>query len=737
LPKLTSEYNLKALYPSIAKKWHKTKNKPSTPKEIYPFSSKKVWWKCSKGHEWEATVASLTYQGSTCPECSGHKVGQDNNLKKTFPNIAKEWHPTKNKNLTPKDITQGSNKRVWWKCKEGHVWDAVVYTRTQLKSGCPKCYENIRETVPRKAALKKKGSLKETHPEIAEEWHPVKNKKLTSKDITYGSGEKVWWKCKKKHEWPAQISSRTIGGNGCPKCTPNISKVQIKLYCELKTIFKNIKLNKKIHGISCDIYLPNKKIAIEYDGFRYHDGNKGDRKKNIRLHKKNITLFRVREFGLRKISSKDIVIHKNEKILEVIKRLLESTISHSSFSSSQTKAIKEYIQQNSLRGTKEYKKLIACLPGALPEESLRENFPQLLNEWNYKKNQPLTPDWCHAKSNYYVWWTCKKGHEWETPVFVRTTQGSGCPECSGRRVGRENNLKVNFPKIANEWHPTKNKTLTAKDVTSKSGKKVWWQCSKSHEWKTMIALRTGRNSGCPECSGNQAGKDNNLKILYPKVAKEWHKTKNKKLTPQNITPGSSKKVWWKCSKGHEWEAIICDRKRGVGCPVCSNYKVGKDNNLNKKFPKIAKEWHPNKNGQLTPEKVVSGSHKKVWWQCSKKKHEWEAVIKSRTQKIKGTNCPYCYENNRTQINQEASVRAALKRSGSLYDEFKSLTKEWHPTKNGDLTPKKVTFGSHKNVWWQCKANKNHVWEEVVKNRTRSRKGCPHCYNERRNKAKGI
>ena len=48
----------------------------------------------------------------------------------------------------------------------------------------------------------------------------------------------------------------------------------------------------------------------------------------------------------------------------------------------------------------------------------------------------------------------------------------------------------------------------------------------------------------------------NLNVLYPKVAKEWHPTKNKPLTPKNITSGNKKKVWWKCSKNHEYFGLI-------------------------------------------------------------------------------------------------------------------------------------------------------------------------------------
>ena len=60
----------------------------------------------------------------------------------------------------------------------------------------------------------------------------------------------------------------------------------------------------------------------------------------------------------------------------------------------------------------------------------------------------------------------------------------------------------------------------------------------------------------------------NLQIRNPPLAKEWHPQKNDGLTPKDVTPSSHKKVWWKCSKGHEWDALVSNRTRGRGCPYC-------------------------------------------------------------------------------------------------------------------------------------------------------------------------
>ena len=128
---------------------------------------------------------------------------------------------------------------------------------------------------------------------------------------------------------------------------------------------------------------------------------------------------------------------------------------------------------------------------------------------------------------------------------------------------------------------------------------------------------------------------------YPHLVKEWHPTKNGDLSPDDFTHGSNKKAWWLCTKGHSFEQAIkgrTNRKQTRGCPYCAGKKTSEENNLLFLFPEIAKEWHPTKNGELTPKTITSKSGKKVWWLCSKK-HHWEAVVKNRTQNKTG--CPYC------------------------------------------------------------------------------------------------
>jgi hypothetical protein len=113
----------------------------------------------------------------------------------------------------------------------------------------------------------------------------------------------------------------------------------------------------------------------------------------------------------------------------------------------------------------------------------------------------------------------------------------------------------------------------------------------------------------------------NLKMINPRLSREWHPTKNGKLTPEGVTPSSDRKVWWICENMHEWRAKVDRRAHGTGCPYCSGNDMRRDDCLKTKDPEISNQWHPARNGNLTPKDVTPGSNLKIWWQCEKG-HEW-------------------------------------------------------------------------------------------------------------------
>lgn len=352
----------------------------------------------------------------------------------------------------------------------------------------------------------------------------------------------------------------------------------------------------------------------------------------------------------------------------------------------------------------------------LPEESFAANFPKLFAEWDYEKNKNLDPFSYSNNSNKNVWWKCTNRHSWRATIHHRVVYKNGCREC--------NNLKFKIPnrcpELLDEWHPEKNLPLTPDQISCGSKEKVWWKCRKNpkHIWQRRVLSRSRDDSGCPFCRQKKAIPNSYppLGQYLPELSKEWHPIKNNGLTPFDFTAGSSRKAWWQCSSNpdHEWEAAIGGRAlKGRGCPYCSRQKVSAENSLANKSPEIAKQWHPSKNGSLTPKTVSYGSAKRVWWLCDlNPRHEWEATVTSR----RNNGCPLCTGHKVESENSLAKI-------------YPEISKEWHSTKNSPLTPGDVTKASGRKVWWQCSKSPDHEWLAQIKNRTVLGSGCPICARE--------
>ncbi|HAU1183611.1 TPA: hypothetical protein JBI17_12865 [Legionella pneumophila] len=632
--------NFAIKYPEIIKEWHPTKNGKLTPYDVTPFSDKIVWWVCSKGndHEWQAAV-KIRSKGHGCGVCAGRVVVKSNCLATLNPELAKEWHPTKNGNLTPSNVIPGSYKKVWWECPKGsdHIWQTAIESRNN-GTGCPIC-SNKKVT--------KSNCLATLNPKLAKEWHPTKNGTLTPDKVTPGSSKKAWWLCPKDddHIWLASVASRTKG-HGCGVC---VGQLVVTSNC--------------------------------------------------------LTLLN----------------------------------------------------------------------------------PKLAKEWHPTKNGELTSDKVTPSSGKKVWWKCPKGddHEWQA-VIANRNKGIGCPICSNQKVARSNSLGTANPELAKEWHPTRNGNITPYDVLPSAGKKVWWKCSKGddHEWLASVNNRScGKN--CPICSGHKVVNSTSLATLYPEIAKQWHPTRNGDLTAKDFTAGVSKKVWWKCPKGddHEWEATINHRTSGTGCPKCNpaysipelrifselkaifseiqhrviiqNYEVDifiPEFNVGIEFDGIY--WHQDKYEKDLEKNLALSSIiylirvreeglpllspndirvQKRDINISTIKEILKIILKNRnitSSTILTEINKYMHRSDwiaNYYFNDFYSRRKHVEFEKSLNYLFPAIAKEWHSSKNDLLLPEYFTPGSGRKVWW--KASCGHEWEDSINHRTSGR-GCPQCRYKR-------
>ena len=569
-------------------------------------------------------------------------------LSEVSPEVAEEWNYNRNGTLTPNDVTAYANRKVWWTCKNcGHEWEALISSRSYGR-GCPKCAMESRKKKLEQPAIGK--SLKDLYPDLILEWNYEKNTLINPEGMNPHSGKKVWWRCSVcGNEWEASVHSRTSHNTGCPKCSMEVqsSFPEQATFFYLKRdidgeVINRAKIEFNAIEYELDIYIPSINIGIEYDGRYWHRHSKHkEENKDIIMKNLGIKLLRIKESNKNKIESniiyydyahnKDYNLSWAIKTLEKCMGLSESIID---------------VKNDSLNIMKLYRRKV--IPNNIEENQ------ELIKEWDFRKNFPLSPSNFTKGSGKKVWWKCSKcGHEWESTVNNRS-RGHGCPECAKKEAGerqrkphKRKSLAALHPEIVKEWNFERN-NISPDNVRSFSRLKVWWKCEKGHEWEAGIFNRLAKKTKCPYCMGKKILKGyNDMASLRPELLEEWNFSKNLIVSPYEISAFTHKKVWWKCSIcGHEWQATVLNRSNGHGCPQCGNKKRGKAKATpltGQSFADVCAmllvDWDYEKNTEISPYNVKPHSGKKVWWKCSICGHEWQATIGSRTN---GNTCPKCH-----------------------------------------------------------------------------------------------
>ena len=684
--------SLQDLFPNLVNEWSFSLNAPLTPKEVSYGSKKCVWWVCSRGHEWKTSVCSRTGGSTSCPKCvsatSDFELRMYSELAYFFPrtehrhkigtrevdifipdlNVGIEfdgyfWHKDRVDKDDHKARYLRSSGIVLIRLRDEGLplsdGDLQVSRNSKSKRDVDSLFLFLRgicttASLRRKLNLylKRRSFINESFykgllyclpgplpgksfldhfPLIAKDWNYKRNGSLLPSNVTPVSGRKVWWICAKGHEWNARIAGRSKG-SGCPYCS----------------------------------------------GLRLSDNNR------LTLVKPN--LISQWDFSKNVTRPERVSAGTNRKFWWICSKGHSWKASVNSRSSG--------------CGCPFCAGLLAS-----PTNNFAVSYPKLVSFWDFFRNGKLTPQAITPTSSKLIWWICPNGHRWKQRLRSFLLTKDNCPVCSGKRVSKKVSLKSLNPTLSSEWNKQRNGTLKPSDVHVKSNKKVWWKCLHGHEWQAIVASRS-KGNGCPKCAGFIATPERNLATIFPLLAKEWNYKRNHN-PPDFYTPFSNKKVWWLCSKGHEWQIGINIRSRGNNCPFCSGKKTCLSNSLLSLNPILASEWNPK--NFFRPDQVRPNSHKKVWWKCSKG-HEWFATIASRNN---GRGCPLC-------------SNKSVSSENCLMTTHPALASEWHLDKNVLLTSKDVVAGSHKKVWWKCKLG--HEWQAVVKARSNGT-GCPICYRK--------
>lgn len=342
--------------------------------------------------------------------------------------------------------------------------------------------------------------------------------------------------------------------------------------------------------------------------------------------------------------------------------------------------------------------------------TLADTHPEIAREWHPTKNA-VEPTTILSGSSIPAKWLCAaEGHTFEATVANRTTGKTCCPFCANKRVDPEfNSIAATHPHIAAEWHPTLNGKVMPADVVIGTAKKYWWQCPKEgHQYRAAPNNRL-LGTGCTVCLGKRSDPSTSLQSAHPDVADLWHPTKNGTLTPSDVQATASRKVWWRCWRGHERLASVRTIVNRPSCRECVGRTRKVKLSMAVTHPHLAEEFDSERNGDLTPEITRADTSRVLAWRCARCEHRWRAKGSTRT--AGGARCRVC------------SNRLVVPGDNDLATTHPLLAAEFHPTRNTPLLASTVAVGSGRRLWWLCAHN--HMWLCAPQMRLRGT-GCPTC-----------
>ncbi|WP_423221512.1 zinc-ribbon domain-containing protein [Klenkia soli] len=436
-------------------------NHPLTPTAVPATSNKKCWWHCPAGLDHPSYPASpANRRRSGCPACAGKMVTPATCLATRFPLVAESWHPTLNHPLTPHDVTCGTPRIVWWRCRRGHDWRTSVALRTGQSTQCPRCHHAHRSNI-------------ETR--IFSELFVLLEPYLGAVAI--------------QHNLSLERCSRALG------------EVDIL-----------ISLHRSAGPVVETSVARELQLIVEFDGAYWHRGRGAqDRKKSAAIRAAGYRLIRVREQPLRALHPDDVAVVNggtaHQAAVEVLRRLRERAWLPADL----ILPVDEYLSGQTPVGDSVANALLA--DGSrrnLGSRSLAMTHPHLAAEWDGKANGDLTAWNVTASTSRSAWWICERGDRFSRPPRERAA-GGGCQYCSGRAVNARNCLLTTHADLSAELmrpedvaglHGELSGALQRNpaDISGGYSKIQWWCCSAcDFQWLATVKNRARNGSGCPRC----------------------------------------------------------------------------------------------------------------------------------------------------------------------------------------------------------------------------------------------
>ncbi|MCX2748066.1 zinc-ribbon domain-containing protein [Arthrobacter sp. MI7-26] len=476
-------------FPEIAATWHPYLNGDRTPSSVAPYSNSKAWWLGDCSHPWEAVVANRTRLSSGCPYCANQRVGYGNDLATRFPELSKEWHPTRNGDITPSQVTSGARSNVWWLCSSGHEWRAMVFKRSS-GAACEKCklvglseleiglYAELKAVLGEHLAPVKHDYRIETAGgvkvrvdvivgTIAVEfdgsyWHEGKEDRDREKTDQL---QELGYRVIRVREHPLEALSPQ---DALVRRAPTGHEVATAALEKMLTCG----LIEDAAAESARGYILNGVAVAEAEA------------KGI------IAALRLREYGELSLDEKFPAV-AGEWHPQLNGDLTPAQVmAHSGkpawWLCPAGHAYEAVIGQRTGRGN-------GCGQCSgryvTPATSLAVIRPDLADQWHPTLNGELTPEDVLPHSGQTVWWLCAEGHATQDKVRDRA-KGMVCQECPKSRRRAETSLAARFPELASQWHPTLNGELTPEDVRPYLNQLVWWLCPNGHSTQDTLTARS-------------------------------------------------------------------------------------------------------------------------------------------------------------------------------------------------------------------------------------------------------
>lgn len=691
--------------PQLKTEWDFVRNERRSlnPSKITAGSGKKAFWVCAKSsaHRWEAKV-SHRVRGSGCPYCAGRLATAESNLLTDAPEVAQEWDPTKNGATLPSEVKAGSGVKRWWICPTGHSYTATPDSRTRSSggTGCPKCAPSTSSPEIRVYA-----ELSYLFP-CAEQRARVNGAELDvwlpSVNVGIEYDGAYWHRNKKESDMrKTQLLERAGVRLIRLRASPLKKTKPYDVLCDGDNVSKN-EIQTLLYKL-LDLNVITDERVKDYASYSDFVNDEEYR--------------RILSYMPSPVPEKSLSVFVPESI-----KLWDYQSNHplvpDNFTPSSNRSVSwrcDLHPDHKWKASINYFQRLRQCPFCAKKRpstiyNLEITYPEIASEWHPTKNTGL-PSEILPNSSKRVWWRCQNNssHEWETTPNNRVSRGNGCPVCSGRAVGAENNLAKTHPDLLKSWDYSKNK-VSPTDLKSGSNKKVYWLCAEFsyHGWETSVANRV--KTGCPFCKGVRTHYLDSVQHCAPELLSEFVRfssstDQNTALSDLPLT--SWRRAKWKCrSCGHEFSGSIKDRSKGKACRKCNPLNLRYT--LQSKKPVLASQWHPSKN-KKKPDQITNLSDTtEVWWLCDNG-HAWQKSIAARCSRE--MQCPICKQHQEMKVLREEALKYQTrwnfqKQSRNIY--LKAQRKGWLDEICSHMIAqkKRAEYWDFKNCQNEAKNHKN-------------------------------